>query len=208
MDDCCDEKTTALVRLRERQAATLRRVLAANATMFGVEFVAGWLAGSVALLADSLDMLGDAFVYAISLWVVGRGALWQARAALAKAFLMGVFGAGVILRAGFALADPSLPGVETMRAIGATALAVNGLCFAWLWHHRVEDIYMRSVWLCSRNDLVANVALLGAAAAVAWTRSPWPDIVVGGVVCALFLHSATEVARNAWGARREALASR
>lgn len=204
MDDCCDGKSEVLERLRARQSATLRAVLLANAAMFGVEFVAGWLADSVALLADSLDMLGDALVYGFSLWVVARGPLWQARAALAKALVMGLFGAFVLARVVTAVVDPRLPGVETMGAIGALALAVNAGCFALLWRHRDEDINMRSVWLCSRNDVVANGAVLLAAAGVGWTGSSWPDVVVGGLVCGLFLSSAIRVAREGWTVRRAA----
>jgi cation diffusion facilitator family transporter len=197
MDDCCVDKTCAVDQLRERQATTLRIVLAANAAMFVVELVAGLLAGSVALLADSLDMLGDALVYGLSLYVVGRDAVWKARAAVAKAAAMGAFGAFVFGQVVYKLLYPQMPAFETMGAIGALALAVNAACFVLLWRHRAEDINMRSVWLCSRNDLVANVSVLLAALAVWLTRSPWPDIVVGALICAVFLRSAFLVAREA-----------
>jgi cation diffusion facilitator family transporter len=197
MDDCCINKTCAVDRLRERQSSTLRIVLAVNAAMFVIELTAGLIAGSVALLADSLDMLGDALVYGFSLYVVARGAVWKARAAVAKAALMGLFGFFVLGQAVYRLLYPQLPAVEAMGAVGALALAANGVCFALLWRHRAEDINMRSVWLCSRNDLVANVAVLVAALAVWATLSPWPDIAVGGLICALFLRSAFFVAREA-----------
>jgi Co/Zn/Cd efflux system component len=197
MDDCCVDKACALAQLRERQAATLRLVLAANAAMFVVELVAGLLAGSIALLADSLDMLGDALVYGFSLHVVARGPVWKARAAVAKAVVMALFGALVLAQLVSKLAHPELPTVETMSAIGLLALAVNGACFAALWRHRAEDINMRSVWLCSRNDLIANVSVLLAAGAVAITRSTWPDVAVGALICAVFLRSALLVGRDA-----------
>lgn len=197
MDTCCIDKSCAVDRLRERQAATLRVALAANAVMFVLEIVAGLLAGSVALLADSLDMLGDALVYGFSLYVVARSPVWKARAALAKAAVMGVFGMLVFAQVVHKLADPQLPAFETMGAVGALALAVNGACFVLLWRHRAEDINMRSVWLCSRNDLIANVSVLLAACAVWVTHSPWPDIAVGALICALFLRSALLVAREA-----------
>ena len=197
MDDCCIDKASAVERFRERQATTLRLVLVANATMFVVELVSGLLAGSVALLADSLDMLGDALVYGFSLYVVARGRVWKARAAVAKAAVMGLFGAFVFAQLVYKLAYPQLPSFETMGVVGALALAVNGVCFALLWRHRAEDINMRSVWLCSRNDVAANFAVLLAAAAVFATRSPWPDLVVGGFICALFLRSGWQVAREA-----------
>jgi len=197
MDDCCTDKTTALERLRERQTEVLRLVLVANATMFVVELVSGLLAGSVALLADSLDMLGDALVYGFSLYVVARGPVWKARAAVAKAAVMGLFGTFVFAQLVYKLVYPQLPTFETMGVVGALALAVNGVCFALLWRHRAEDINMRSVWLCSRNDLVANVSVLLAAWAVWITLSPWPDIAVGALICVLFLRSAFLVAREA-----------
>jgi Co/Zn/Cd efflux system component len=197
MDDCCIDKASAVERLRERQATTLRLVLVANATMFVVELVSGLLAGSVALLADSLDMLGDALVYGFSLYVVSRGPVWKARAAVAKAAVMGLFGAFVFAQLVYKLAYPQLPSFEIMGVVGALALGVNGVCFALLWRHRAEDINMRSVWMCSRNDLIANVSVLLAAWAVLITLSPWPDIAVGALICAVFLRSAFLVAREA-----------
>lgn len=199
MDSCCADKSCTIDALRGRQAATLRIVLGVNAAMFVVEIVAGLLAGSVALLADSLDMLGDALVYGFSLYVVNRDALWKARAAAAKAAVMGLFGLFVLAQLVWKLLDPQPPTAETMGAVGALALAANVLCFGLLWRHRAEDINMRSVWLCSRNDLAANTLVLLAAAAVWWTMSPWPDLVVGALICALFLRSALVVAREARG---------
>jgi len=197
MDDCCVNTAGAVEQLRKRQAVTLRLVLAANAAMFVVELVSGFLAGSVALLADSLDMLGDALVYGFSLYVVARGPVWKARAAVAKAVVMGVFGAFVLGQVVYKLVYPQLPGFETMGVVGALALAVNGVCFVLLRRHRAEDINMRSVWLCSRNDLIANVSVLLAAWAVWVTLSPWPDVVVGALICGVFLRSAFLVAREA-----------
>lgn len=200
MSSCCNDKSCALEQLHARQGATLRVVLALNAVMFLVELGAGLLADSVALLADSLDMLGDALVYAFSLWVVGRGALWKARAAAAKAWVMAAFGLFVLGELLYKLALPQIPAHETMGAIGLLALGVNTGCFLLLWRHRGEDINMRSVWLCSRNDLYANGAVLLAALAVWQTASSWPDLVVGTFISALFLRSAWHVAGDA---RRE-----
>ena len=197
MDDCCTEKSCALDQLRERQSATLKLVLFVNAAMFAIELVSGLLAGSVALVADSLDMLGDALVYGFSLYVVARGVLWKARAAVAKATVMGLFGVFVFAQLLYKLAFPQVPVFETMGAVGALALAANSLCLALLWRHRAEDINMRSVWLCSRNDLLANVLVLLAALAVWIMGSPWPDIAAGAVICAVFLRSAFVVGREA-----------
>lgn len=197
MDDCCIDKTCAIEQMRERQTATLWLVLLLNAAMFVVELVAGLLAGSVALLADSLDMLGDALVYGFSLYVVARDDRWKARAAVAKAAVMALFGVFVFGQLVYKLLYPRLPAVETMGGVAALALVVNGVCFAVLWRHRAEDINMRSVWMCSRNDLIANVSVLLATGAVWLTLSPWPDIAVGALICAVFLRSAFLVAREA-----------
>jgi len=197
MDDCCIDKSYAVDALRERQAATLKVVLWVNAAMFVVELAAGLVAGSVALLADSLDMLGDALVYGFSLYVVGRDAGWKARAAAAKAGVMGLFGVFVLAQLVYKLVYPQAPAFEAMSAVGFLALVANAVCFGLLWRHRVDDINMRSVWLCSRNDLIANVSVLLAAGAVWVTASQWPDIAVGALICAVFLRSAFLVAREA-----------
>ena len=197
VDACCTDKICAIEQLRARQAATLKLVLAANAAMFIVEIVAGVLAGSVSLLADSLDMLGDALVYGFSLYVVASSPLWKARAAVLKAALMGLFGAFVLGQLVYRLVHPEVPTFEAMGAVGALALATNAACFALLWRHRSEDINMRSVWICSRNDVVANVLVLLAAWGVWAIASPWPDTVVGALICVLFLRSAFTVAREA-----------
>lgn len=197
MDECCSGKASALADLRQRQAATLRLVLILNAGMFVLEFGAGLLAASVALLADSLDMLGDALVYGFSLYVVHRSARWKAGAALAKAAVMGAFGLFVLGQLVYKLLYPQPPIVETMGPIAVLALVVNTVCFALLWRHRTQDINMRSVWICSRNDIVANIGVVLAAGLVWATASAWPDILVGALICALFLRSAFTVSREA-----------
>ncbi len=205
MSNCCEDKSCALEQLHARQGATLKTVLVLNALMFVVELAAGLMAGSVSLLADSLDMLGDALVYGFSLWVVGRGLAWKARAAGAKAGVMAIFGLFVAAELVYKLLFPQPPGFEAMGIVGTLALAVNTGCFGLLWRHRAEDINMRSVWLCSRNDLFANAAVLIAALAVWQTAAAWPDLIVGAFICALFLHSAWGVAIEA---RRELRAAR
>lgn len=197
MDACCNDKASALAHIRERQTTTLQVVLLANAAIFVVELISGLLAGSVALLADSLDMLGDALVYGFSLYVVALGPLWKARAAVAKAAVMGLFGTFVFGQLIYKLVSPQVPNFEAIGAVGALAFVVNTACFALLWRHRAEDINMRSVWLCSRNDLIANVSVLLAAWAVWLLASPWPDIAVGALICVVFLRSAFVVAREA-----------
>ena len=195
-EDCCEAKGVELVVLRERQGRVLVLVLSTNLAMFGVEFVAGLLAGSTALLADSLDMLGDALVYGFSLWVLHRSLAWRARAGLLKGLVMAAFGVGVLIEASLRLRAGVPPLAPAMFAVGVLALAANGYCFWLLWRHRADDINLRSTWLCSRNDLIANLAVLAAALGVAGTRSLWPDVIVGVGIAALFLRTAVSVLRE------------
>jgi len=197
MADCCNDKACELDALRGRQSSTLKWVLVINAVMFVVELTAGLMSGSLSLLADSLDMLGDALVYGFSLYVVARGARMKARAALFKGIIMAMFGLFVLGQAIYRMLFPHVPGFETIGVIGLLALAANGICFFLLWRHRSDDINMSSVWLCSRNDLIANVSVLFAAAGVWLTHSGWPDILVGLVLAALFARSALFVLRGA-----------
>jgi cation diffusion facilitator family transporter len=196
MDECCEAKTHELAALRARQAGVLVIVMAVNVTMFGVEFGAGLLSGSTALLADSLDMLGDSLVYGFSLFVLHRSLVWRVRAALAKGGIMAAFGVGVLLEAAFSLRTGVPPVVPVMAAMGVLALVANAFCFALLWRHRADDINLRSTWLCSRNDLIANAAVLVAAVLVAWSGSVWPDLIIGAGIAVLFLRTAASVLRE------------
>jgi cation diffusion facilitator family transporter len=196
MDDCCEAKAGELDAIRSRHGRVLGAVLAINAFMFIVEFGAGLVSGSSALLADSLDMLGDSFVYAFSLFVVHRSLAWHARAALLKGAIMALFGIAVLFEVALKLRTPIPPIVPTMAAIGMLALAANAICFSLLWRHRADGINLRSTWLCSRNDLIANTAVLVAAGGVAWSGSAWPDILVGLGIAALFLRTAAVVLRE------------
>lgn len=171
-------------------------VLAVNATMFAIEFGAGLLVGSTALLADSLDMLGDALVYGFSLFVLSRSAGWRAGAAFSKGLVMAVFGIAVLVEAGLRLRAGVPPSASAMAGVGALALAANTYCFALLWRHRADDINLRSTWLCSRNDLIANTAVLAAAGLVVWSGSLWPDLVIGAGIAILFLRTAFSVLRE------------
>ena len=195
-DQCCEAKATELAAVRLRQGRVLAVVLAVNLAMFGIEFGAGLLSRSTALLADSLDMLGDAFVYGFSLLVLHRSLRWRARAALAKGVIMAAFAIGVLVEAGFRLHAGVPPVVPAMVAVGTLAFIANAYCFALLWRHRADDINLRSTWLCSRNDLIANAAVLAAAGLVAWFDSLWPDVIVGIAIAILFLRTATTVLRE------------
>lgn len=197
-DQCCEAKAAELSAIRLRQGRVLAIVLAVNLAMFFIEFGSGLFAGSTALLADSLDMLGDSFVYGFSLLVLHRSLTWRARAALAKGVIMAAFGVGVLLEAGFRLRAGVPPLAPTMAAVGTLALVANAYCFSLLWRHRTDDINLRSTWLCSRNDLIANAAVLVAAGLVAWFESAWPDAIVGFAIAALFLRTATLVLRESF----------
>lgn len=187
--DCCDVETHHLRR------TVLWAVLAVNLTLFGVEVVAGVLARSTALLGDSLDMLGDSLVYGFSLYVLDRSTRWKAGAAFLKGTVMLAFGVGVLAEVGRKVLMPARPVAEVMGAIGLLALVGNAVCFWLLYRHRSDDLNMRSTWLCSRNDLLANTAVLGAAAGVSLTGSHWPDVLVGGAIAVLFVQTALAVVR-------------
>jgi Co/Zn/Cd efflux system component len=197
MADCCTDKACEIEALRTRQSATLKIVLGINVVMFVVELTAGLLASSVSLVADSLDMLGDALVYGFSLYVVARGARMKAISALFKGSIMAAFGLFVLGQAIYKIIIPQVPVFEAIGGIGLLALTANSLCLVLLWRHRADDINMNSVWLCSRNDIVANVSVLLAAFGVWLTSSGWPDIVVGLALAVLFLRSALFVLRSA-----------
>jgi len=164
--------------------------------MFVVEGAAGLAAQSTALLADALDMLGDALVYGFSLFVLARSARWQAGAALAKGAFMLAFGLGVLAQAVYKMIVPVMPQVETMGIVGSLALAANLVCFFLLYHHRADNLNMSSTWLCSRNDLFANAGVLIAAGASYLVASRWPDIIVGLLIAGLFLRSSVAVLRQ------------
>jgi Co/Zn/Cd efflux system component len=164
------------------------------------------MAQSTSLLADALDMLGDAFVYGLTLFVLTRSARWQAGAALVKGGFMLVFGLGVLGEAAYKAFHPMMPGVQTMGVIGGLALAANLVCFVLLYRSRGDNLNMRSTWLCSRNDLAANVGVLIAASGSYLLMSRWPDLLVGVVIAALFLSSALHVLWQARQALRNPLA--
>jgi len=197
MADCCENKACALDALRERQSATLKIVLGINAVMFVVELMAGMMAGSTALLSDSLDNLGDALTYGMSLYAVSRGPRSKAKVALFKGVLILLASLFVLSQVVYRIAVPVVPLYQTMGLVSLLALLANGTCLALLWKHRKEDINMSSVWECSRNDIAANIAVFVAAGGVALTHSGWPDILVGLALALLFLKSAAKVLKGA-----------
>jgi cation diffusion facilitator family transporter len=207
MASCCEDTRCDITAMQERHGHVLWIVLVINAVMFLVEGGAGLMAHSTSLLADALDMLGDALVYGFSLFVLARSARWQAGAALAKGGFMLVFGLGVLGEAAHKAFHRVMPGVEMMGVIGGLALAANVVCFVLLYRSRSDNLNMRSTWLCSRNDLIANAGVLVAAASSYLLLSRWPDILVGVVIATLFLSSALQVLQQSMQALRAPLAT-
>jgi Co/Zn/Cd efflux system component len=197
MDNCCEDKACAIDALRGRQSAILKAVLGINAVMFVVVLGAGLMASSTALLSDSLDNLGDALTYAVSLYAVSRGARTKARVALFKGSLILLAGLAVLGQVAYKLAFPVVPVFETMGVISLVALAANGLCLLLLTRHRHDDINMSSVWECSRNDIASNLAVGIAAIGVWLTGSGWPDLLIGFALAVLLLRSAARILRSA-----------
>ena len=182
-------------------SATYRRALWAviviNGAMFLAELGAGILAESQALKADALDFLGDTATYAITMFVIGRPLAWRARAALLKGLSLGFMGLWVLGSTVYHVLILGVPQAEVMGAIGFLALAANLTSVLLLLRYRNGDANVRSVWLCSRNDAIGNVAVIVAAGAVWATATAWPDLIVAGIMASLFLWSAVQIVRQA-----------
>ena len=198
-DDCCASKAVELERLAADadQRRVLVTVLAINAVMFAVEFGAGLVAGSTALMADASDMLGDALVYGLSIYALARSPQWKAGAAMVKGVLILLLGVGIVINIVFKIQSGVPPSSLLMLLFGGLALAANLLCFRLLWRFRRHDVNMASTFECSRNDLISNVGVLVAAGAVAAFNSAWPDILIGSVMALWFLRSAVKVISQA-----------
>ena len=197
MDNCCHEKSDELEILRESQTKTLWIVLCINGVMFGLELIVGILAGSVALQADSLDMMSDTLVYGFSLYAIGKNNRWRAGSAMLKGAIMAIFGIGVLIQSCYKFVAGGIPEANFMFGMSALALIANLSCLMLLSRHKADDINMRSTWICSRNDIIANTSVFVAAALVAITHSNLPDVVVGLLITCIFLKSATTVLRDA-----------
>lgn len=183
--------------MRERQRSTLQIVLIINAVMFVVIAAAALYADSSALLSDSLDNLGDALTYALSLYAVTKGAAVKAKVALFKGYLIFIAACVVAVQIVYKLFVPTVPIFELMGIFSLVGLAANGICLFLLWRHRHEDVNMNSVWECSRNDIATNLSVFIAAGAVWLTNSGWPDIVVASCLVVLLLRSAFRVITSA-----------
>jgi Co/Zn/Cd efflux system component len=206
MADCCCEPPPLRLdphRNNNRYRRVLWIVLAINATMFLVEIGAGLAAGSASLQADALDFLGDASNYAISLLVVGMELRYRASAALIKGATMGAFGLWVIGTVIWHSMHGTLPNAFTMGAVGIAALTANAASFGLLWAFREVDANMRSAWICTRNDVLGNLAVLFAAAGVFGTGTGWPDVIVATIMAGLALQGATTVIQRSLGELRK-----
>lgn len=198
MAGSCCEDTCVPDGLRDGQRSTLIKVLWINAVMFLIIAGAAIYGRSTALLSESLDDLGDALTYGLSLYVVSRGLRAKARVALLKGGLI-LLGAVVVAgQVAWKLFHPVVPSFEVMGIFGLAGIAANGLCLWLLWRRRSEDINMSSVYECSRNDIASNLSVLVAAAGVALFHAGWPDIVVAACLAALLSRSAVRVIRGAW----------
>jgi Co/Zn/Cd efflux system component len=197
-DDCCAPPP---LKLDSQQRNAYRRslwiALAINGTMFLVEIGAGLAAGSASLQADALDFFGDAANFAISLFVVGMALRYRATAAMVKGLTMGAFGLWIIWTVIWHALHGTLPSAVTMGVVGVTALVANGVSFALLWTHRRGDANMRSAWICTRNDVLGNLAVLLAALGVFGTGTGWPDVTVAAIMATLALQGSATVTRHA-----------
>lgn len=192
MKDCCDESCT-IDALLAGQRGTLRIVLAINGVMFLAVAAAALYSKSTALLADSLDNLGDALTYGLSLYAVSRGTLVKARVALFKGCLIFLAACAVISQIVYKFYAPEVPIFEVMGAFSILGLVANSLCLYLLWRHRHEDLNMSSVWECSRNDIASNLSVFAAAGGIWLTGSGWPDIIVALGLALMLIRSSIRV---------------
>ena len=203
---CCHDKGQELERISLHK--DIRRVLVVvmmiNLLMFVLEFGAGIIADSAALMADSVDMLGDGLVYGISLYALNKSLRWRAGMALAKGGFILALGLGVILEIGLKIVWGQPPASGLMLVFGTMALLANATSVALLWPYRRHDVNLSSTFECSRNDIFANIGVLAAAFVVSVTASPWPDIAIAAVIAFLFIRSALRVTREAWPQYRHA----
>lgn len=205
-DDCCSNKadTIAVLARKADQRRVLIIVMLINFAMFCIEFGGGLLARSSALMADSVDMFGDAVVYALSLYALHRGPRWEAGAALAKGGIILAFGIAIVFEIVDKIQNGVPPSSGLMLVFGSAALVANLICLALLWQFRRENVNMSSTFECSRNDVASNIGVIIAGGLVFATGATWPDIVVGGIIAVIFLRSAGRVLTQAIPAWREA----
>jgi cation diffusion facilitator family transporter len=197
-DDCNEVKDLSGASKGYRRAVVLVVVL--NLGMGVTEMIGGLVGGSQALKADSLDFLGDGFITLLGLVAISRGRRWRAQAALLQGYFLGILALGVVGAAIYRAFEREAPEPIVMGTLGGIALGVNVVAALLLVPYRHGDASVRAVWLFSRNDALGNLAVVLAAGLVAWTGTPWPDIIAALIIAALFFSSALQIVRIA---RRE-----
>tara|TARA_R110000744_G_scaffold166285_3_gene283344 strand:- start:1850 stop:2476 length:627 start_codon:yes stop_codon:yes gene_type:complete len=191
MSECCG------VNAQDKEQRTLLwTVLGLNGGMFFVEFIAGWLGDSSGLMADSLDMLADAMVYMVGLYAVGKAIQYKAKAALFNGSLQLVLAGLILIDVVMRLVGGSEPQTGIMLWISLLALAVNLFCFILLSRYRTGDINMRASWICSRNDMIANVGVIISAGLVVWLDSAIPDLVIGTIIALVIVQSSVKIVQE------------
>ncbi|MAL79122.1 MAG: cation transporter [Sneathiella sp.] len=200
---CCSDKLPVFDGMSRRYKRILWSVIAINGLMFLTEMIMGTLAGSQALKADALDFLGDTVTYGLSLAVIGASLRTRATAALLKGLSLSLMGIWVFAATLYQTLVLDIPRAEMMGAIGFLALAANLGSVLLLLPYKDGDANVRSVWLCSRNDAIGNVAVMLAAFGVWGTTTAWPDLLVAAIIASLFLFSSRQILRQAWKEYRQ-----
>lgn len=199
-DGCC------AINLNNADGKTLKKVLFLvlfiNFGMFLVEVISGFISHSNALLADSLDMLGDAFVYGLSIVVLFKHPSVRAKASLVKGIIMLLLGLFVIGESIFKIINPVIPIAETITIIGLLALLANATSFVLLLKHKAKDLNVRSAWICSRNDVFANIGVIIAGVLVARFNSMWPDVMVGLIIAVIVIQSSFKIIKESLNHRK------
>lgn len=205
---CCNSDNGRFEGASPRHRRILWLVIALNAIMFAVEIVAGTLAGSMSLQADAMDFAADAATYGLTLYMIGRPLRWRATAALVKAGSLALMGSYVLGATLYRVFVTETPEPLVMGAVGAAALAVNVTAALLLFRFRDGDANVRSVWLCSRNDAIGNVAVMIAALGVFGTGTAWPDLAVAAIMAGLFLYSSASILGQSLGELRRSRGAR
>jgi cation diffusion facilitator family transporter len=199
-----DDKRPDLGHVTAAYKRALWSVVLLNLGYGVIEMIGGFVSGSQALKADALDFLGDGLITFLGLLAIGWSLVWRARSALIQGLFLGALGLGVLVTTGYRVLVLNQPEAELMGIFGVIALAVNVAAAAVLIPHRTGDANVRAVWLFSRNDAIGNLAVVVAAVLVAWTGTPWPDLVVAIVIAGIFLQSSWSIVRDARGDLRDA----
>jgi len=194
--NCCDTETNLSAEIIQKLKWVLYIVFFINAGMFLVELVGGIVSHSNALIADSLDMFGDAFIYGLSIFVLSKNHKIQARASLLKGVSMLLLGLYVLGEVVYKIIHPIVPSVNVITMIGFLALIANAFCFFLLARQKNRNINMKSAWICSRNDFYGNISVIGAGFLVGYFNSMWPDTIVGLGIAGLALYFSIEIIRE------------